>query len=99
EVITRAITSTIPNVFGVGSPAYNDFGITGRKVGKVTVETKALAVAKLRATRKARHTMGTRPRAAIVAVADPSAASPDDSSAAPATTDPTPSPVSQSPLN
>ena len=42
-----------------------DFGLTNRKVPELTPEQRQAAVAKAKATRKARHTMGKRQKAAI----------------------------------
>jgi hypothetical protein len=41
------------------------FGLKPRKVRKVSTRTKLAALAKSRATREARHTMGKRQRAKI----------------------------------
>ena len=54
--------------FGEHSEEYASLGFSPRKVGVKTAEAKALAVQKLRATRKARHTMGRKQRAAIKGV-------------------------------
>ena len=51
-----------------GSPSnLADFGLTPKKALPLTVEQKALANQKRAATRLARHTMGTKQRAAIKA--------------------------------
>jgi len=63
--ITPAVVSFVTNMFGVGSEVYNAFGLSERKVAKKTASVKALAVEKLRATREARHTMGSRERLEI----------------------------------
>ena len=52
-------------LYGELSPEFASFGFTPRKAPQRTVESKAGAAAKLRATRVARHTMGKRQRAAI----------------------------------
>jgi hypothetical protein len=48
----------VTNTFGTGSEAFIDFGLADQAATPQTVETKALAVEKRDATRKARHTMG-----------------------------------------
>ena len=66
-----------------------DFGLTARAVPVLTPEEKQAAVAKAKATRVARHTMGKKQRAAITGETAAAAAA----SAAPATA-PLPSPSS-----
>ncbi len=84
--VLAAIRSYAAGTFGETSPEFSSFGFAPKKVAHRTVESKAEAAEKLRATRVARHTMGKRQRAAIhgvvpttptanVAVAPASAAS------------------------
>jgi hypothetical protein len=52
--------------FGRGSPMLGQFGIKGRgKPRPLTPEQKVLRAAKARATRAARHTLGSRQKAAL----------------------------------
>jgi hypothetical protein len=48
--------------FGESSADVGDFDLKRKKKPKITVATKAVAVAKRRATRKERRTMGKRQR-------------------------------------
>jgi len=59
--IQRYLSATL----GEASAVYADFGFAPKKTPKRTAEGKAQAVVKLRATREARHTMGTRQRRSI----------------------------------
>jgi hypothetical protein len=63
--LLSAIRSYAAGVYGEGSPEFALFGFKPKKVAYRTVQVKAEAVEKLRATRAARHTMGKRQRAAI----------------------------------
>jgi hypothetical protein len=61
-----------------------DFGLTPRKVSVLTPEEKALATAKAKATRSARHTMGSKQKAKIKGTAPQAApAIPPSPAAAP----------------
>ena len=75
-------------VFGDPSTQLTDLGLTNKPRPAMTVEARASAAEKGRATRVARHTMGRRERAAIhgvVAAPAPSASAPAPSApAAPA---------------
>jgi hypothetical protein len=80
-----------------------DFGLTGRKVGTSSTQTKVAAAVKRQATRVARHTMGKKQKEAIVGNppaytvvpvtgASTSAQAPDPSAPAPGTSSPSPVP-------
>ncbi|MDP8998949.1 MAG: hypothetical protein M3O46_02440 [Myxococcota bacterium] len=56
--VIRALRQHMINVFGVASPVLADFGFTPPKRATRTPEQKAASVAKAKATRAARHTMG-----------------------------------------
>jgi hypothetical protein len=53
-----------------------DFGLTGRKVRVVTPEEKLAAAQKAKATRAARHTMGSKQKAAIKGTVAPTTPAP-----------------------
>jgi hypothetical protein len=82
-----------------------DFGLTARKVRVVTPEEKVAATAKRAATRAARHTMGSKQKAAIkgtVATTTPVTAAPPVATsiatpAAPPAAGPTPTPAAPQP--
>jgi hypothetical protein len=61
----RALKAWVTNEFGIESTEATDFGFPPAKKPQITVEAKALAVARRKATREARHTMGTRQKAEI----------------------------------
>ena len=89
--LLSAIRSYAAGVYGEGSPEFALFGFKPKRFAYRTVQVKAEAVEKLRATRAARHTMGKRQKAAIhgtVAASDggPTATPPNGSA-------PSPSPV------
>jgi hypothetical protein len=63
--VVTGIRNYAAGQYGEKSPAFSSFGFTPRKETTRTVATKASAVEKVRATRIARHTMGSRQRAAI----------------------------------
>ncbi len=65
ELVVVAIKGLVGSTFGEASSTFADFGFTPRRKRTRSVESKAVAVAKLRATRVARHTMGPRARLAI----------------------------------
>src|SRR5450432_1667137 len=53
------------SVYGDDSQTLRDFGIAPRKQPKMSVEKMLVTIAKRNATRKARHTMGSKQRKAI----------------------------------
>jgi hypothetical protein len=66
--VKRMLRAFIVSTFGESSTLLADFGMVPRKTRKkLTVEEKAVAVDKLRATRAARRTMGSRQKRGIVA--------------------------------
>jgi hypothetical protein len=85
--------------------ALADFGLTARKVRVLTPEDKVAAAAKRLATRTARHTLGSKQKAAIKGTvapttpvtAAPPAATPTATPAAPSAASPTPTPVAPQP--
>ena len=60
-----ALKAWVRAQFGVESTEAIDFGFPPPRTGVRTVEEKALAVARAKATRKARHTMGKRQKEGI----------------------------------
>jgi hypothetical protein len=56
----RALKAWVGNEFGIASKEAIDFGYPPAKKPEISVEAKALAVARRKATREARHTMGKR---------------------------------------
>ncbi len=61
----QPLKSFVQNTFGERSDVSASFGFQPRKTGHVTAEVRAEAALKLRATRAARGTMGSRTKAAI----------------------------------
>jgi hypothetical protein len=61
----RALKAWVRGEFGVESTEANDFGFPAPKKPAMTVDQKALAVARGKATRKARRTMGKRQKEEI----------------------------------
>ena len=60
-----ALGAWVPNYFGADSAAAHSFGYTPRKVAEKSVETKKQAIERNKATRAARHTMGSKQKAQI----------------------------------
>jgi hypothetical protein len=92
--VLKAFTDYILSVF-VNQPAVlAEFGVTPRKTPPKPVATKAVAVAKLKATRTARHTMGKRQKQLVKGVLP----APGSPAAAPApAASPAPAPVAVPP--
>lgn len=63
--LIQPIKAFVQNMFGEQSEVSASFGFSPRKTAHVKVETRAQAVLKLRATREAHGTMGSRQKAAI----------------------------------
>jgi hypothetical protein len=63
--LRQSIRSILQGRFGKEGPSLASFGFNPAKAPKKSVETKAAAVAKTAATRKARHTMGTVQKKAV----------------------------------
>lgn len=61
----RALRAWAANEFGVESKEAIDFGFPPPKEPELTVEAKALAVARRKATREARGTMGKREKEGV----------------------------------
>jgi hypothetical protein len=78
QQVLLGLESFAKNFFGSTSEKLGDFGFMPKKEVVVTVPTKAAALAKSKATRVARHTMGKKQKAAITGStpAAPTAASP-----------------------
>jgi hypothetical protein len=72
RTLTKNLKSALLAYFGRGSPMLAQFGIrAGGGVRAMTSEQKVLRAAKARATRAARHTLGSRQKQAIRAVGTP----------------------------
>jgi len=65
QPMIQPIKGFVQNTFGAQSDISASFGFSPRKVAHVDAETRAQAVLKLRATRKARGTMGSRQKAEV----------------------------------
>jgi hypothetical protein len=63
--LIQPIKGYVMNVFGERSDAAASFGFSPRKSTKTTVEVRAEAALKVRATRAARGTMGSRQKAGV----------------------------------
>jgi hypothetical protein len=75
--ILGGFRSQIRNLFGDQAEALSDFGIAPVKTrAPLTVAQKAAASAKAKATRAARHTMGSKQKASIKGVVPTPAATP-----------------------
>ena len=61
----QALRGWVANEFGIASKEAIDFGFPPPKKPELTVEAKALAVARRKATRAARNTMGKRQKEQI----------------------------------
>ena len=61
----RALKAYVVNQFGVSSQEAMNFGFPPPKTAARSVDSKALAVARAKATRKARHTMGRKQKEQI----------------------------------
>jgi hypothetical protein len=90
----RALRSYLAAIHGdspSASVALGEFGLEPRKPGRKTMATLVAAAAKSRATRKARHTMGSRQKRAVTGVVEvPNVAALGASSANPAAPPATP---------
>jgi len=63
-----ALESFVQAAFGASPDVLADFGLAPKARAQVTVEAKAVANAKRKATRAARHTMGPKQKKGIVGV-------------------------------
>jgi hypothetical protein len=91
-----ALESFVKATFGASPDVLADFGLAPKARAQVTVETKAVANAKRKATRAARHTMGPKQKKGIVGVIPdvitiPTTASPTVTTAPISPTTPAPS--------
>ena len=101
KAIIPAIKNLVSGSFGKKSPVMAEFGF-GPEANKVTAEVRYEAVEKLRATRAARGTMGSRQKAAIHGSVETAASAPVVATPAPsqpAVTTPAPAPVATSGVN
>jgi hypothetical protein len=64
----RAVKAWVVNEFGEGSQQAIDFGFPPPRKATRTVESKVTAVARSKATREARHTMGKKQKSLIKGV-------------------------------
>jgi hypothetical protein len=71
DVIVRDLRRTVTAIFGDGSSKVSDFGFFAPQRPVWTPEMTTAAVAKRKATREARHTMGPKAKLAIKAAAPP----------------------------
>jgi hypothetical protein len=65
QKVLLALESYVDNLFGSDPGKLGDFGFTPKQSGVVSTRTRALAIVKGKATRAARHTMGSKQKAAI----------------------------------
>jgi hypothetical protein len=96
--VLRALKSQVIANFGDTKDASStlaDFGYTPRKVVKKKVETKATAVAKIKATRKARNTLGKNQKKNVKGTVPANA--PAAAPAAASSSTPAPSPTATAP--
>lgn len=89
EAAILAVKAYFAAVYGTGSAEYAALGFPTRTRRAPSVPTRATALAKSHATRSARHTMGSRQRAAIHGAATTTPASEPASAATPSSADPT----------
>jgi len=71
SVIVRDLLHTVIGAFGADSPKLADFGFVAPKRAVWTPEMTTAAVAKRKATREARHTMGPKAKLAIKGTVEP----------------------------
>jgi hypothetical protein len=64
-LVARGLKQYVMNAYGAESPVLADFGFTVPKRAALTVEQQTQAIAKRKATRKARNTLGKKQKAAI----------------------------------
>jgi hypothetical protein len=88
NVFVRAFRAIVQGMFH--DPAtLADFGLSPRKSTKKTVDTKATAIAKNKATRTARHTLGKKQKAKVKGSPAPAPSSDGSAAKAPAAPKPT----------
>jgi hypothetical protein len=86
DLVARGLKQYVMNANGATSPVLADFGFTPSKRTPLSVEQQTQAIAKRKATRKARNTLGKKQKAAIKGTVPPTEpATPVTPSAAPVT--------------
>lgn len=65
NLVARGLKQYVMNAYGATSPVLTDFGFTPPKRAPLSVAQQAQAIAKRKATRKARNTLGKKQKAAI----------------------------------
>ncbi len=65
DAFVEALTTVIRGMYAGSASLLADFGQSPKKATKLTAEQQALASQKRRATREARHTMGSKQKAGI----------------------------------
>jgi hypothetical protein len=65
DLVARGLKQYVMNANGAASPVLADFGFTVPKRTPLTVEQQTQAIAKRKATRKARNTLGKKQKAGI----------------------------------
>jgi type I site-specific restriction endonuclease len=88
QTLVSALRQSLLVSFAGQVDVLSDFGLTARKTPVVSPETRVAAAKQAKATREARHTMGTKQKAAIKGTVAPTA---------PATAAPAPTPVATPP--
>ena len=88
-----ALESYVKATFGSSPDVLADFGLAPKARAQVTVEAKAVAAAKRKATRAARHTMGPKQKKGITGVVPDELVIPTRASAPTVTTTATSSPA------
>lgn len=74
--VETALRSYLAATYGQASTTFADFGFTPKKVRAVNASTKAAAVEKRNATRKARNTMGSREKLKVKGAPAPATSAP-----------------------
>ncbi len=88
SVIVRDLLNTVIGAFGADSPKLADFGFVAPRRAQWTPEMTTAAVAKRKATREARRTMGPKAKLAIKGVVEPTPHSPAEPNPEPTPLDP-----------
>jgi hypothetical protein len=78
--LDKGLRAWVANQFGPNSQVAYEFGFPPRKQAVKSVESKQNAVARMKATRAARHTMGKKQRQAVVGMIPLETAPPSPSS-------------------
>ncbi len=96
--ILRGLRQYVINAYGETSPVLADFGFTATKKRVLTPAQKAMAAARVKATRAARHTMGKVQKKSVKGTV-PTTAPLGDAVQVPAPTPPTAAPVLTKPAS